>query len=138
MNIEFHRSIPADLKPLIRTRISRFRYLFPSWVTELIVYYENDTGEDILLTCSPNYPYRSMSVTVFPLFFGETDDGEKAMIHEIGHGIIRPYTHIVDRVLKKYLTNEDLAQYISEELADAEEAVVQDLADFVEKLRETL
>lgn len=131
MRVEYC-NIPYPLIQTISPRIEQYNHLFPGWCEKLTVYWDKKDSEETILTCVPKYEYRTMSITVFPLFL-EVADWENAMVHEIQHALLRPYVAMVEQIVDTYLKNAD-TEYIYAVLSQAEEAVCEDLAIFAEKL----
>jgi len=131
MRVEYV-NIPYTLVNTIAPRIEKYKHLFPGWCEKLTVYWDKKDGEETILSCIPKYEYRTMSITVFPLFL-EVVDWENAMVHEIQHSLLRPYIAMVEQIVDTFLKNAD-TEYIYAVLGQAEEAVCEDLAIFAEKL----
>jgi hypothetical protein len=76
-----------------------------------------------------------MSVTLYPQFL-EVGDWEDVLIHEIQHGLLRPLIAKMDRIVEKFVKDDTITEWILDELAEAEEAVCEDLTIFARKLRD--
>lgn len=124
--------VPIAIKTTIATRISEVAHLFPSWVNILTIRWDESNKEDVA-TAIPQYEYRAMTITLHPLFL-EDSDPESSLIHEICHGILRPYIQTVDRIVEKFAA-EAIKEYLLDVLADKEEEICEDLAIFVKKLK---
>lgn len=74
-----------------------------------------------------------MTLTLHPPFL-EDADWESSLIHEIGHGIFRPYVMHVDKMVEKFAP-EAIKEYLLDVLAEKEEEVVEDLAIFIKKVK---
>jgi len=136
--IEYDGTVTESLKKVIRPKINAVSHLFPIWCDKLVVYWDaKDKDASIFATCDPRHEYRTMAVTIYPLFL-QTDDWQNVLLHEIQHGIIRPYVAKVERLVEKLVKDEVVAEYLNEELAEAEEAVCEDLAILARKLMEPI
>ena len=131
MRISYSTTIPDALLPTVQQRINRVKQLFPLWVNKLTVRYDHDKED--LAKALPQYEYRAMTVVLHPPFFDD-DDWESTLVHEVWHGIFRPYVQAVDRIVEKFVP-EDSRQYVLDLLADKEEEVAEDSAIFADKLR---
>lgn len=109
--------------------------LFPSWCEDLTIFYETSECLETIVTCQPKHEYRFMAITVRPLFFEQKDDGLSALIHEIQHALVRPYIARVDKIIHRFIDNETISHYLTDELTEAEEAICEDLTRFAQKLR---
>jgi hypothetical protein len=74
-----------------------------------------------------------MSITIYPLFF-EVEDWRNGIIHEIQHGLLRPLIAKIERIVDRFVKDEQIAEYIHDELSEAEEAVCEDLTIFTQQL----
>lgn len=112
-------------------RLDTMRHLFPAWVNVLTVRWA--PNEEDIATADPQYEYRAMTLTLHPPFL-EDPDWESSLIHEIGHGIMRPYVQTVDKMVEKFAP-EAIKEYLLDVLAAKEEEVVEDWAIFVKKVK---
>lgn len=112
-------------------RIELIRHLFPAWVNVLTIRWA--PNEEDIATADPQYEYRAMTLTLHPPFL-EDPDWESSLIHEIGHGIMRPYVIHVDKMIEKFAP-EAVKEYLLDLLAEKEEEIVEDLAIFIKKVR---
>ena len=131
MKVEYS-DVPATIQAVVSPRIDQFVRLFPGWCEKLTVYWDKKDGDETILTCTPRYEYRTMGITIYPLFL-EVTDWENALIHEIQHSLLRPYVAMVEQIVDTFLKNGD-TEYIYAVLNQAEEAVCEDLTIFAEKL----
>lgn len=123
--------VPIALKTEIEVRLGKVLHLFPAWVNVLTVRWA--PNEDDIATADPQYEYRAMTLTLHPPFL-EDPDWESSLIHEIGHGIMRPYVQVVDKIVEKFVS-EGMQGYLTDLLALKEEEVVEDWAIFIKKLK---
>lgn len=133
MKIEYSASVPPSLRKLVRERLRSVEGLFPGWVNKLTVGYSPDPEGDGIASCVPRHEYRSFGLTIHPLFF-EEEDWREALLHEIGHGLLKPYTAVVDRIVEKFIADPHVRDFVAGQLRDAEEAVSEDLAIWASKL----
>lgn len=134
MKIEYTASVPATLKKTIRERLKAVDGLFPGWVNKLSVSYSADPEGDGIASCVPRHEYRSFGLTIHPLFF-EDEDWMETLLHEIGHGLLKPYTALVDKIVEEFVTDHQTRKFIASQLRDAEETVSEDLAIWAGKLK---
>lgn len=132
MRVEYDRTIPKPLKKTVTDRIETVRHLFPGWVNKLIVAY--DGSDKDVATVRPEYEYRFVTITLHRAFV-EQDDWRESLVHEIAHSLVRPYVALVDRIVESFVP-ENSKTFVYDELAKAEEAVVEDLAIFADKIGE--
>lgn len=132
MKVEHDKGIPRALKKLIAERIETVVHLFPGWVNKLIVTYDG-TDKDVA-TIKPEYEYRFVTIILHRAFI-EQDDWRESLIHEVAHSLVRPYVALVDRIVEAFVP-ETSKGFIYDELAKAEEAMVEDLAIFADKIGE--
>jgi hypothetical protein len=130
LKVEYDKTIPKPLKALVRERVETVSHLFPGWVHKLIVAY--DGSDKDVATIRPEYEYRFVTITLHRAFV-EQDDWRDSLIHEIAHSLARPYVALVDRIVEAFVP-EASRVFVYDELAKAEEAMVQDLAIFAERL----
>lgn len=136
MIITYDGTVSEEIKKVVEPRINVVSHLFPIWCHKLVVYWESHSKEEgLLAVCDPKHEYRTMSVTLYPLFL-EAGDWEDVLIHEIQHGLLRPLITKMDRIVEKFVKDETLTEWILDELAEAEEAVCEDLTIFARKLRD--
>lgn len=133
MDVKFSVTIPDTVLPVVQTRVRRVEHLFPIWVKTLTVRWDDKNTEDIA-TALPQYEYRAMTVVLHPLFLSD-DDWEDTLVHEIQHGIFKPFVQAVDRIVEKFVP-EHSREYILDLLADKEEEVAEDLTIFAKRRRE--
>jgi hypothetical protein len=133
MDIIYDSSIPEPLLPLIRERVSQVTPFFPTWCHEVNVLYESDSSSDAMLSCKSNYSYRFVNITVYDYWFKEPD-WQLALLHELLHVLLSPYTFRVERLIETFITDTEVKKYITNELVDAEEFVAQDSAYLLRKL----
>lgn len=134
MKIEYSASVPATLKKTIRERLKAVDGLFPGWVNKLVVSYGIDPEGDGFVSCVPRHEYRSFGLTIHPLFF-EDEDWVETLLHEIGHGMLKPYTALVDKLVEEFIQDPQTRKFIAAQLRDLEEAVSEDLAIWAGKLK---
>ena len=132
LKVEHDKSIPRALRKLIAERVATVVHLFPGWVNRLIVTYDG-TDKDVA-TIKPEYEYRFVTITLHRAFI-EQDDWRESLIHEVAHSLVRPYVALVDRIVEAFVP-ETSRMFIYDELAKAEEAMVEDLAIFADKIGE--
>ena len=130
MKVEHDKSIPRSLRKLIAERMGTVVHLFPGWVNKLIVCY--DGSDKDVATIKPEYEYRFVTITLHRAFI-EQDDWRESLIHEVAHSLVRPYVALVDRIVEAFVPETSKA-FIYDELAKAEEAMVEDLAIFADKI----
>lgn len=131
MKIVYSATIPDTVLDVVQQRIGRVKHLFPIWVHKLTVRWELNT-EDIA-TAIPQYEYRQMTVVLHPHFLDD-DEWEATLIHEIWHGVFKPYVQAVDRMVKNFVP-EDSRQYMLDLLAEKEEELAEDATILCDKLR---
>lgn len=136
MRIEYDGTVTESLKKVVRPKLNAVSHLLPIWCDRLVVYWEpKDKDGDTYATCSAKHEYRTMGITLYPLFL-QAEDWQNILLHEIQHGIVRPYVSKVERLVEKLVKDEIVAEYLQEELAEAEEAVCEDLAILARKIME--
>lgn len=134
MRLEYDDGIPPDILPILQREVESVAFLFPAWVERLTVYYDFDEDNNSVATCSPLVEYRTMALTFHPRFLSESDRFN-ATVHEIGHALVRPLRMRIDRVVERFVQPSELADYVTDDLNEAEESVCEDLAVFAAKLR---
>lgn len=135
MIIEYDGSVTSAIKNEIKLRIDNVAYLFPVWCNKLTVYWEpHDKDGDTYATCEPLYEYRHVAITLYPLFL-ESDSWRDILIHEIQHAVLKPYVSKVEKIVDKLIKDEAMTDWLMAELAEAEEAVCEDLTIFAKKLK---
>lgn len=134
MIIEYDVTVSDMLRPVLEPKFASVGHLFPGWCEKLVVCWGAGEADNVLLTCDPKHEYRTMSVTVYPLFLANDRNWRSDLIHEIQHGILRPYVAKVDRIVEKFIKDDLMSEFILDDLAEAEEAVCEDLAIFAAKL----
>lgn len=135
MTIEYDGSVTDSIKRVVRPRLDAVLHLLPGWCDKVSVYWEtSDKDGNTMATCEPMYDYRTVGLTLYPLFI-ECDKWRDVLIHEIQHAILRPYISKVDRIVEKLVKDELMTDWLNSELADAEEAVCEDLTIFARKLQ---
>ena len=134
MIIEYHPSVYAPIRTIIEPRFDRVKHLFPSWCNKVYVYYDPTPDGNTMIACSPKYEYRSINIVVHHLFIEDEDNWHLALLHEIQHGMVRPFVAKTERVLTNFIQDQQILEYVLAELVEAEEACVQDLAIFACKL----
>jgi len=130
LKVEYDKSIPKALRKLIAERMGTVLVLFPGWVNKLIVAYDGSDRD--VATIKPEYEYRFVTITLHRAFI-EQDDWSESLIHEVAHSVVRPYVALVDRIVEAFVP-ETSKPFIYDELAKAEEAIVEDLAIFADKI----
>jgi len=133
--IEYASCVSEPIRNIVEPRFSSVAYLFPGWCEKIVVYWDKSEADETILTCHPKYEYRTMSITIHPLFIEGDLHWREDLIHEIQHALLRPYIAKVDRIVEKFVKDDLMTEFINDELADAEEAVCEDLAIFAEKLK---
>lgn len=137
MIVEYDGTVSESLKKVLRPKVNSVLHLFPIWCDRLVVYWEvKDKDGSTYASCEPRHEYRTMGLTFYPMFL-QADDTQNILLHEIQHGIVRPYVAKVERLVEKLVKDEIVAEYLQEELAEAEEAVCEDLSILARKLLET-
>jgi len=132
LKLEYDKAIPKALRKMIIERIATVLHLFPGWVNKLIVCY--DGSDKDVATIKPEYEYRFVTITLHRAFI-EQDDWSESLIHEVAHSVVRPYVSLVDRIVEAFVP-ETSKLFVYDELAKAEEAMVEDLAIFADKIGE--
>ena len=130
LKLEYDKTIPKALRKLIVERIATVTPLFPGWVNKLIIAY--DGSDKDVATIKPEYEYRFVTITLHRAFI-EQDDWYESLVHEVAHSLVRPYVALVDRIVEAFVP-ETSKGFIYDELAKAEEAMVEDLAIFADKI----
>lgn len=133
MKIEYTATVPSSLKKTVRERLKAVEGLFPGWVNKVVVSYSIDPDGDGIVSCVPRHEYRSFGLTIHALFM-EDDDWFETLLHEIGHGLLKPYTALVDKLVEEFIQDAQTRKFVASQLRDAEEAVSEDLAIWAGKL----
>jgi len=133
MKVIYKSDIPSPLLEIIKPRIETILDYFPPWCYELIVHYESG-NTDTTASCKPNYHYRYVDLYIYDYWFSDDEDWEFILLHEIFHALLSPYTTLSER-LANLIGDDNFRKYIQQELADTEEFISQDLADFATKLK---
>jgi hypothetical protein len=131
MQTKYDDNIPKPLRRIVQKRIGTIEAMFPGWVNKLIICYDG-TDKDVA-TIRPEYEYRFVTIILHRAFF-EQDDWQDSLTHEVAHSLVRPYVALVDRIVEAFIPETSKA-FIYDELAKAEEAMVEDLAIFADKIR---
>lgn len=133
MKITIDTSVPEALIPIIEERFTSLAHFCPGWCNNLVIVYSHDNPGHVVLSCASEYKYRFMQVCVYDLFFREPE-WEEVVLHEFAHGIAAPYSNEWEKLLELSGIPEDIKQYATRQMADAEEAFATDLADFATKV----
>lgn len=133
--IEYASCVTGSIQRVLEPRFDTVRHLFPGWCEKVVVYWDKSGGDEVILTCNPKHEYRIMSITVHPLFLEAVHTWREDLIHEIQHALLRPYVAKVDKIVEKFVKDDLMTEYINDELAEAEEAVCEDLTIFAKKLQ---
>lgn len=128
---KFDQSIPKTLRAVVKKRVSEVEHLFPGWVNKVLICYDGSDAD--VASIHADYEYRSVCVNIHRAFFEESD-WKDSLIHEIGHSLVRPYVATVARVVESFVPD-SVRGFVTEELVKAEEAMVEDLTIFAEKIR---
>jgi hypothetical protein len=123
--------LPIGIKNTVENRIETVRGLFPSWVNILTVRWQ--VNDEDVATADPQYEYRAMTLTLHPPFLDD-QDWHSSLIHEIAHGIFRPYVQLVDKIIEKCAPDTS-KEFLLDLIASKEEEVCEDLAIFIKKIQ---
>lgn len=135
MKIAYEEGIGV-VRQLLEQRISRMADLFPGWVNELHVYFDDspkDSGD--VASCDSKYEYRTVALTFYPKFL-TSHNWENVLLHEIQHVIFRPYVAHVEKIIDNFIKDDATAEFLRSELTDSGEMLAEDMAVFAEKLLE--
>lgn len=132
MNITYDKSVNDIVFPTIKNRIEQYAHILPLWCQNLIVFYDAFNDEGLTLSCSSEYNYRYVHITVYPSFLDDIS-WETSIIHEIIHAFMSPYTSKVETTIKTFINDPQLAKYIMQEITKEEESSVQDIAYLLNK-----
>lgn len=112
-------------------RVNAVKHLFPAWVNILTVRWQ--VNDEDIATAEPQYEYRAMTLTLHPQFLDDAD-WHSSLIHEIAHGIFRPYVQLVDKIIEK-CAHDQSKELLLDLIATKEEEICEDLAIFIKKLK---
>lgn len=135
MHVSFDEKVPPDFIPLIEERLKPSYKYFPTWVHELVIFFDGEPTEGESLRCIPEYHYRLAQIYVTTQFFLE-ELWEIGFYHEIFHLYFRPYTDKTEAVVEMFANNEEFKRYFLKELEKAEEECAQDFARLMGLLTE--
>lgn len=134
MIIEYDGSVTSEIKKIVKVKVDNVAHLLPVWCNKLIVFWEpHDKDGNTHASCEPMYEYRQVGLTLYPLFI-ESDTWRETLVHEIHHAILRPLTSKIDKIIEKLVKDETMTEWLMSDLADAEEAVCEDLTIFRRKI----
>lgn len=134
MKIDIQNSIPMPITEIVANRLEAVRPFFPNWCNKVVVGYSY-SAEDVM-TCDVQYEYRTIILTIHPPFLDD-DDWFDSLIHEIGHGLLKPLTQFGDKVIEHYVEDEHTRKFLYDHFLYLEEQVTEDLAIFGDKLRQS-
>lgn len=130
-------AIPAEILPLIQTKLEKYENMIPGWAQEVRVYWNgNPGGEAISGSSDGNFGYRWATVTLCPAFLEERDlDREDTIVHELSHVILFPLTNFYDQLMG-YLDEQPdkVKDFMRQQLLERIEGVTVDLTTALFKL----
>ena len=132
MQIVIQKSIPDSLRDIVEERITKVVDIFPRWCAKLVVeytYHDND-----LLSCEVQYEYRTFVLNIHPAFF-EDRDWLDSLIHEIGHGLVKPLVAFSEKIVEHFIADETTTKFLYEGHVYLEEQIAEDIALFAMAVR---
>lgn len=128
-----YNNIPSALLPIIKERIESCSDYFPGWCERVVVEYNTPATPDYELTCSSEYNYRFIVLTVSEEFFRQ-DNWRESVLHEIAHAIAAPFTTQSWLAVEALTEDSVIRKYLENQLRLAEEAFATDLSSFIDKV----
>lgn len=121
-------SIPTQHEALIKERVDKVSTLFPNWCRQVTVYY--DAFSSMLAYVVPDSTYRHVTLYLTGHFITD-ENWYSTLIHELLHVYLRPYDTKVENLIDQQ--PEMLRNFLKEEFRVAEEQIVTDLTDLLER-----
>jgi hypothetical protein len=125
--------MPPEMRCVVEAALARVQHLLPSSVHELVVQYENDTGDGASLLCRVDPEYRKITLTVRPAWLNGAPAGREAdLIHELSHVPLEPLSDLVRTLIDLYVTDEKVAKVLHEQRRRALEGATCDVSRMIE------
>lgn len=124
----FWTGVPRSVRSEVEPHIERFAPLLPSWVERLHVNFAQD-DEEVIASVSVRHEYRTMRVTVTPLFL-TLDQHMQAitLLHEFIHSSQGPMMACFENLMESMIEEDTpVAAWIDEEWRKAIESSTTDL-----------
>ncbi len=127
----YSETIPAEVLPAIKDKLSKYESLIPGWVQEVRVYWNGASSGDKVISgeASGDVAYRWARIVLCPAFLDETQsDREDTAIHELTHIILAPLTNFYAQILH-YLDDQPdkVRDFIDAQMSERVEGVTVDL-----------
>lgn len=128
-----YNNIPTALLPIIKERIESCEDYFPNWCQRVVVEYNTPPTPDYELTCSSEYNYRFIVITVSEEFFRQ-ENWKDSVLHEIFHAISAPFTTQAWMIVETLIEDGPVRKYVETQLRASEEAFATDAANLLDKI----
>jgi hypothetical protein len=132
MQIIIEKSIPGSLRDIVTSRVETVRDIFPRWCAKLVVEYNHHDSD--ILSCEVQYEYRTFVLNIHPAFF-EDEDWLGSLIHEIGHGLVKPLVAFGEKMIEHFISDDATSKFLLENFTYLEEQIAEDIALFEKALR---
>lgn len=139
MKITYDPSIPETFLPIVESRFEYAKEVFPSWCKSVYITYTDDNPDGAAAGIIPNYPYRMMTIFIYPPFFYyEKDEWLQVIFHELIHAVVSPLRNDFSHVISTFVKDDETLAYIEKKSRDTEEAVAQDASYMLESVLKLL
>ncbi len=110
--------------------LREYEDVLPGWIIEIRLSYDADNKDAMLkVECHPHRRFVEMDLC--PGFIGATDeDKEEAVVHEIAHMILSPYTDVIG-LIREVLPAGMADELLEKQAEYAEEFVVPDIVKII-------
>lgn len=128
---------PDELKPVVEQLVKECSWLLPRWARWVHVYYQtsHDSVSAAEASVTLEEAYRTVYIYIHaPLFDVDERDRRAAILHEITHALLAPISELSRRIIKHWVTDEQMQKHLLAQHLDAVEATTQDVAEKLETL----
>lgn len=133
----YHAFESNELRAMVSDPLAPLIPLFPPWVLELHVYYQDASEDGSRMEIIADTRYGVVSLRAYPKFFEHDEDTRRLdIIHEFFHIFVGPMASYVNEHIIPYVKgeNKELSEEYDRAFEDAHEQTVQHLTYAFEKL----
>ncbi len=114
----------------IEEYLQEYEDVLPGWITEIRLSYDADNKDAMLkVQCHPHRRFIEMDLCAG--FIGATEkDKEEAVVHEIAHMILSPYTDVIG-LIREVLPAGMADELLEKQAEHAEEFVIPDIVKII-------
>lgn len=127
-SVEWHRSLPPDIKAQVRPWIAKYKFLIPTWLRCLSIRYQDNIGGSWVAEIDVQWEYRQARLVIVPIW-REQDEAfqELTIAHELTHIALAPMDSWTKTLIES-VTDEPLRAVLEKDWERMHEGSTEDIS----------